>query len=90
LVTNGHIESLRKANSSNSTYLFHKTAYSQYDIADHTLSCGRKSDALKLWLGLKRHGIKGFTEIANNALSNAKHAVEFIKTKPEMFEMINK
>ena len=52
VVINNHKNILLETNSSGANYLFHETDYSQYDIADKTLSCGRRPDALKLWLSL--------------------------------------
>jgi len=55
-IVNDHKDLLLKANQSGADYLFHETEYSKYDIADKTLSCGRRPDGFKLWLSLQRHG----------------------------------
>ena len=52
LMVNNKPHILKKANMSGADYLFHETNYSKYDIADKTLSCGRRPDGLKLWLHL--------------------------------------
>jgi hypothetical protein len=52
LITNKKKGALKAANTSGAEYLFHETEYSKYDIADKTLSCGRKADGFKLWLCL--------------------------------------
>ena len=64
LITNKKPDALRKSNHSGAEYLFHKTEYSQYDLGDKTLLCGRRGDALKLWMCMQRHGVDGFREKA--------------------------
>jgi len=80
---------LKRANMSGADYLFHETAYSKYDIADKTLSCGRRPDGLKLWLYLQKHGVEGLNKIANDALDKSIYMVERIRQQPDKFEMVN-
>jgi len=86
---NNRPEALRASNTSGATYLFHKTEYSKYDLADKTLSCGRKADGLKLWMTLKRHGIAGMGKLADFSMEKAKYITQQIKAQPDKFEMIN-
>lgn len=69
--------------------MFHETEYSQYDIADKTLSCGRRPDGLKLWLSLQRHGHEGYVKVAEEAWDKAIYLTEQIRKQPEAFELIN-
>jgi glutamate/tyrosine decarboxylase-like PLP-dependent enzyme len=89
LITNGKDEALRKSNHSGAEYLFHKSEYSQYDMGDKTLSCGRRCDSFKFWLCLQRTGMKGFAERAEFALQKAQYITQQIKARPEIFEMVN-
>jgi len=50
LVTNGKKGALKASATSGADYLFQESEYSMYDIADKTLSCGRKPDGFKIWL----------------------------------------
>lgn len=74
---------------SGSEYLFHENGYSKYDIADKTLSCGRRPDGLKLWLSVQKHGVEGYNKIANDAMYKSAYLVEKIKEQPDKFTMVN-
>jgi len=89
LITNNRPHALRAANTSGATYLFHDTEYSKYDLADKTLACGRRADALKLWLTLKRHGLDGIAHLADFAMEKAKYITQQIKAQPDKFEMMH-
>jgi glutamate/tyrosine decarboxylase-like PLP-dependent enzyme len=89
LLTNKKKDALRKSNHSGAEYLFHESEYSKYDIGDKTLSCGRRCDSFKLWLCLKRSGMKGLAERAEFALQKAQYITQEIKNRPEMFKMVN-
>lgn len=69
--------------------MFHETEYSKYDIGDKTLSCGRRADSFKLWLSLKKHGMDGFTKIANDAMEKSAYITKQIRAQPDKFEMVN-
>ena len=71
LITNNKNDALLGSNNSAAEYLFHKSDYSQYDLGDKTLSCGRHPDALKGWLYMKKLGVRGLRDIANSALEKA-------------------
>ncbi len=43
-------------------YLFHAGDDGAYDLGQRSLQCGRRVDALKLWLMWKHHGDAGFAE----------------------------
>lgn len=89
LLTNNKKDALRKANTSGAEYLFHETEYSQYDIGDKTLSCGRRADGLKLWLSAKKHGLDGFRKIADAAYDKTQYITKLIREQPDKFEMVN-
>lgn len=73
LLVNNKGNILKKANTSGAEYLFHESEYSRYDIGDKTLSCGRKGDGLKIWLSLKKHGIKGMAKYADDAMEKSQY-----------------
>jgi glutamate/tyrosine decarboxylase-like PLP-dependent enzyme len=54
---------LLKTNSVTGTdYIFHDEAYGKYDLGPMSLQCGRRVDALKLWLSWKYYGDRGYAE----------------------------
>lgn len=89
LLVNNKDDILRKAFHSGAEYLFHDTEYTKYDLADKTLSCGRRPDSFKLWLTLQRYGHAGFTHMANHAIEKARYLTAEIKNRPEAFTMVN-
>lgn len=47
----------------------------------YRLSCGRKVDAFKFWLMLKKHGMEGFESLIDNAFEKATYLAEQIKIR---------
>lgn len=64
---------LRKANSLQAGYLFHSDDESSFDLADGTLGCGRRPDAVKLFLAWQYHGSNGFAKRVERASDLAKY-----------------
>ncbi|ONH67370.1 Acidic amino acid decarboxylase GADL1 [Cyberlindnera fabianii] len=57
------------ANSLSAPYLFHNREADDtfYDLADGTMGCGRRPDALKFYMGWMFYGSKGYEERINHA-----------------------
>lgn len=89
LLINNKGDIMKDAFRSSAEYLFHDTEYTKFDLADKTLSCGRKPDAFKLWLSLQRYGIQGFSDMANQALEKARYLTAQVKNRPGAFTMMN-
>jgi glutamate/tyrosine decarboxylase-like PLP-dependent enzyme len=81
LITNNHKGALERSNNSAAEYLFHKHAASEFDLGDKSLQCGRRADALKLWLSWKRHGVAGFEKRVDRAFSNAQYITGEVKKR---------
>ncbi|KAG0239374.1 hypothetical protein BGX31_002833 [Mortierella sp. GBA43] len=64
-----------RANSLKANYLFHGQSH---DLGDGTLGCGRRSDAVKLFLGWKYYGKLGYRARVEKSLSNVKRFVELL------------
>ncbi|KAF9427687.1 hypothetical protein BGZ94_004397 [Podila epigama] len=64
-----------RANALNANYLFHGQSH---DLGDGTLGCGRRSDAVKLFLGWKFYGRLGYQVRIEKSLSNVKRFVELL------------
>ncbi|KAG0294621.1 hypothetical protein BGZ96_000815 [Linnemannia gamsii] len=56
-----------RANALKANYLFHGQSH---DLGDGTLGCGRRSDAVKLFLGWKYYGRLGYQARIEKSLSN--------------------
>lgn len=91
---------LQKANSLNAPYLFHSTPGSStdlenaenepeptlfYDLADGTMGCGRRPDALKLYLGWSWFGKEGYSKRIDHARAVAGHLATSIQNSPNFY-----
>ncbi|TID15810.1 hypothetical protein CANINC_004339 [Pichia inconspicua] len=79
-----------QANSLNAPYLFHNTLDDDenFDLANGTMGCGRRADALKLYLAWIYYGTEGFRNRVDHAYTMAKYFVEKLKETPG-FTIIN-
>ena len=72
--------SLSKANSARAEYLFQPDKNnSGADLGDRTIQCGRKSDAMKLWLAWKLRGDEGFAKCIDRSF----HLAKFVQLEVE-------
>ena len=65
-------------------YIFHDEAFGAYDIGPRSLQCGRRVDALKLWLSWKFFGEKGYAECVDRFFSLAVYAEQIVKDTPQL------
>ena len=65
--------------SEDTDYLFHDYEDAAYDLGRMSLQCGRKVDALKLWLSWKRHGINGYEQRIDRLFDLASYATQFVR-----------
>ena len=63
---------------SGAEYLFHDESYGAYDLGPISLQCGRKVDALKLWLSWKYYGDSGYAERIDRFFELAAYAEEIV------------
>ena len=72
-----------KTNSVSGTdYIFHDEAYGAYDLGPMSLQCGRRVDALKLWLSWKYYGSKGYKERIDRFFELAAFAEDIVNQTP--------
>ncbi|MBE9013794.1 glutamate decarboxylase, partial [Pseudanabaenaceae cyanobacterium LEGE 13415] len=57
-------------------YLFHDHENASYDLGLTSLQCGRKADALKLWLAWQYYGKSGYQQRMNWLLEMAQYATQ--------------
>lgn len=81
-----------KANSLNAPYLFHNNNNDDFnenfDLADGTMGCGRRSDSLKMYLAWLYYGQEGFKNRIDHSLDIANYFVNKLK-KIKGFKLIN-
>lgn len=80
---------LLECNSNKSSYLFQSDKFydAEYDIGDKTFVCGRKNDALKLWLTWKGRGKADLTAAVEKAFDMAEYLAELLRDR-EGFQLV--
>lgn len=79
---------LRETNSGGgSEYIFHDYDYEFMDTGTKSIQCGRRVDALKVWLTWKLYGRKGYQNHIDTIFRNRNHAVALVK-KSRLFSLI--
>jgi glutamate/tyrosine decarboxylase-like PLP-dependent enzyme len=58
------------------------------DLGDRTLQCGRKADALKLWLAWKMRGDDGFVECVDRSFALAKFVEKEVENSNDRFVLV--
>lgn len=75
---------LRELGSRHADYIFHENETSSFDLGPASLQCGKRNDALKLWLAWQYFGDDGYAERINYLLDLAKEATALIEADPEL------
>ncbi len=65
-------------------YLFHDGQENTLDLGPASLQCGRRVDALKVWLAWRAMGDQGFEKLVDTLYSRAKWMAEEIKKRPNL------
>ena len=65
-------------------YIFHDEAFGSLDLGPMSLQCGRRVDALKLWLSWKYYGDKGYAERINRFFELAAFAEDIVEKTPSL------
>ncbi len=63
-------------------YIFHEDTNGTADLGPHSLQCGRRVDALKLWLSWKYYGDKGYAERVGRFFELAEYAERIVRDTP--------
>ena len=74
--------------SGDTDYLFHDDENSAYDLGHRSFQCGRKVDALKLWLAWKYYGRSGYESRVDRFFELAQYATEFIRNCKQLELMV--
>lgn len=80
----------KQANSLNAPYLFHNLMDTEenFDLADGTMGCGRRPDALKFYLSWLYYGQGGFQKRIDHSFDLVRYFVSQL-TKTPGFTMVN-
>ncbi|KAF2351953.1 Pyridoxal phosphate-dependent decarboxylase [Trinorchestia longiramus] len=80
---------LHQANCVGATYLFQQDKFYDvaYDTGDKSIQCGRKGDALKLWLTFKIHGMDVIEQRLDAAFIASRYLEEEVQRR-EGFELV--
>ena len=73
---------LAKANAAQADYLFQPDKNNAgADLGDRTIQCGRKADALKIWLAWKHRGDAGWAALVDRSFGLAEVVEGFVREK---------
>jgi glutamate decarboxylase len=74
-----------RANTTSAGYLFHSSDNEDiWDLADLSLQCGRRADALKLALAWQYYGSDGFERQIDHAFDMAEHLFDLVRENPNL------
>ena len=65
-------------------YLFHSDENAAYNLGQKSIQCGRRADALKVWLSWKAIGSNGFADKVNRLQALKQHCVDAINTSEHL------
>lgn len=68
-------------------YLFHEDENAAYNLGERSIQCGRRADALKVWLSWKAVGNKGFADKVNYLQGMKTECLQMIEQR-ESLEML--
>lgn len=80
----------QRSNSLQAPYLFHSANDDDenFDLADGTMGCGRRADAVKFYLAWKWYGSKGFEERIDHAFAVTEYLAKSVSQKKN-FKLIS-
>ena len=83
-----HKGSLAATHGFGAEYLFKRKYYNpENDRGDWSIQCGRKADAVKVWMMLKARGAKGLEKLVDSAVSSAERFAEKVRGDPD-FQLV--
>ncbi|KAJ1963634.1 Glutamate decarboxylase 2 [Dispira parvispora] len=76
---------LNQSNTTCAQYLFHGD---EWDLGNGSLGCGRRPDAVKLFLAWKYFGTEGFDQRLTTAFKNAQYLANLVKFRSPRFRLV--
>ena len=83
----GLLRHISSTHTGGAEYLFHAGDEEAYDLGQRSLQCGRRVDALKLWLMWKHYGDAGFAERVDRLFELATYATAEVERRGD-FELV--
>ncbi len=80
----GILRQISSTRAGDTEYLFHAGDEESYDLGQRSLQCGRRVDALKLWLMWKHHGDAGFAQRVDRLFELAAFAVAEVERRDHL------
>lgn len=74
----------REIRTMDADYIYHDNEHSHLDFGPESLQCGRRVDALKLWLAWKYYGDRGYKERVDRVLALAEYATQRVRELPDL------
>ncbi|EPJ45198.1 MAG: hypothetical protein OFPI_37660 [Osedax symbiont Rs2] len=65
-------------------YLFHSDENEAYNLGQRSIQCGRRADALKVWMSWKAVGSQGFAAKIDNLFDCKAHCIKQIESSPKL------
>ena len=70
-------------------YLFHADANAEYNLGERSLQCGRRADALKVWLSWKAIGNQGFADKVDYLQQLRQECVQLIENNTQLEMLVD-
>ncbi|KAI4940584.1 hypothetical protein J4E86_010784 [Alternaria arbusti] len=85
-VLSADIRQFHTSNTLPASYLFHSADSSEevFDLADLTMQCGRRGDALKMYLSWMYHGYEGYAKQVDAVFSTAAYLAKLVEDHPNL------
>lgn len=84
LLVRGNNVMREEIQSYDSDYIYHSNDHSNYDLGPASLQCGRRVDALKLWLAWKFYGDHGYAQRIEYLYDLAKYCTTFVDNHDDL------
>lgn len=84
LLVKGNNVMREEIQSYDSDYIYHSNPDSEYDLGPGSLQCGRRVDALKLWLAWKFYGDNGFVNRIEHLFDLAGYSTRFVEMNSDL------
>ncbi|MEM5529323.1 aminotransferase class V-fold PLP-dependent enzyme [Gammaproteobacteria bacterium AS21] len=65
-------------------YLFHKDENYHYNLGERSIQCGRRADALKVWMSWKAKGSQGFSDKVDHLFSCKDYCLEQVEQNDKL------
>ena len=88
-LVSGTGDKLKQANGTHASYLFQPDKlFTEYDVGDKTIQCGRKTDSIKIWMMWKSLGDSGFASTIERCYSLHQYMINAMKKKPKRYVFV--